>query len=342
MEIGTFTFGDVRPDPFTDWKISAADRVNNVVELAELADNVGLAVFGIGEHHRRDFAIAARTHKIRLTSAVTVLSTADPVKVFEQFTAVDLLSSGRAEIMAGRSAFGESFPLYGYDLADYEALYDEKLALLVRLTEEETVDWKGRFRPPLVEQSIYPRPVQRRLPVWVGVGGSPASARRAARAGLPMTLGIVGGNPANLVPLADIYRRHFVSRSSGGSPRLAVTSHSFVAATSQQAADTYYPNWADMLVRVGRGHMSREAFERARGLDGHLFVGSPAQIIEKILYQHELFGHDRFLFQIPNGPIPHRDAMRAIELIGGAVLPAVNAALGRPYPQHDCNSVSSR
>jgi alkanesulfonate monooxygenase SsuD/methylene tetrahydromethanopterin reductase-like flavin-dependent oxidoreductase (luciferase family) len=288
VEIGTFTFAEVQPDPHTKETISPAQRLRDVVELAVLADQAGLSVFGVGEHHRSDFAaaspavvlggIAARTTSIRLTSSVTVLSSADPVSVFEDFTAVDLLSGGRAEIMAGRGAFVESFPLYGYDVDDYDALFAEKIDLLLRLRDNETLTWRGRFRPPLNRQGVYPRPVRERLPVWIGVGGTPTSVLRAARLGVPMAIGIIGGNPAAFAPLADLYREQAtVSGFDLATLPLAITSHAFVAPTSQEAADAFFPHYASYLGRLSRGaSMPRSTFERARELDGHLLVGSPA------------------------------------------------------------------
>lgn len=337
MDIGTFTFADVVPDPVTGRTISPAERVRDVVELAVVAEQAGLSVFGVGEHHRPEFAvaspavvlgaIAARTRTLRLTSAVTVLSSADPVAVFEDFTALDLVSDGRAEIMAGRGAFTESFPLYGADPADYEALFEEKIGLLLQLTREETVTWAGRFRPALRDQPVHPRPVQDPLPVWIGVGGSPASFARAGRLGAPLALGIVGGDPASFTTSVERYQREasHAGHDAAALP-VAITSHAFVAPRSQDAADTYYPYYAALLAHAGRA-ITRSQFDRARGLDGHLFVGSPAQVTEKILHQYELFGHRRFLAQIPHGALPHGLSVRAVELLGTEVLPAV-AELG--------------
>ncbi|MDL5155627.1 LLM class flavin-dependent oxidoreductase [Actinomycetospora termitidis] len=331
MELGIFTFADVVADPVTGDAPTPARRLRDVVDLAVLADDGGLEVFGVGEHHRRDFAVtspavvlgavATRTRRLRLTSAVTVLSSADPVRVFEDFTTVDLLSDGRAEILAGRGAFIESFPLYGADPADYEALFDEKIDLLLRLTRDETVTWSGRFRPALDHQPVFPRPVQPRLPVGVGVGGSPASFLRAGRLGLPITIGIVGGRPEALAPHVVDYRAA-AERAGHDAAALpvALTAHAFVARTSQEAGDVFYPRYAAMAELAGRS-LSREQFDRARGLDGHLVVGSPAEVTEKLLHQQEIFGHQRFLAQIPHGPLPHKDAMRAVELLGADVAP---------------------
>jgi probable LLM family oxidoreductase len=306
--------------------------VRDVIEQGELADQVGLSVFGIGEHHRVDFAatspavllsaIAARTRQIRLTSAVTVLSSADPVNVFEDFTALDLVSGGRAEVMAGRGAFTESFPLFGQRLEDYDALFEEKIDLLLRLRDQEKVTWSGRFRPALREQEVYPRPVQERLPVWIGVGGTVQSVVRAGRLGTPMALAIIGGQPRQFAPLAQLYRSTAAEAGHPAAP-IAITSHTFIGDTSQGAADTFYDHYAAYLHNVSRGRfrIDRPGFEAGRGLEGALFVGSPAQIVEKIQFQRELFGHQRFLAQISLGSVPHADAMRAIELLGTKVLP---------------------
>ncbi|MFD9735618.1 LLM class flavin-dependent oxidoreductase [Umezawaea sp. NPDC059074] len=339
MEIGVFTFVELTEDPHTGQVVSARQRVRDVIELGELADQAGLSVFGIGEHHRSDFAanspavllsaIAARTEDIRLTSAVTVLSSADPVSVFEDFTALDLVSGGRAEVMAGRGAFTESFPLFGYRLEDYDALFEEKVDLLLRLRDNAEVTWSGRFRPPLHAQEVYPRPVQDRLPVWIGVGGTVQSVVRAGRLGTPMALAIIGGRPRQFVPLAQLYRTTAAEAGHAEAP-IAITSHTFVGDTSQAAADTFFDHYRTYLHTVSRGRfrIDRAGYEAGRGLEGALFVGSPEQIVEKILHQHELFGHQRFLAQISLGSVPHADAMRGIELLGSKVLPAVRAALG--------------
>jgi alkanesulfonate monooxygenase SsuD/methylene tetrahydromethanopterin reductase-like flavin-dependent oxidoreductase (luciferase family) len=255
-----------------------------------------------------------------------VLSSADPVSVFEDFTLVDLLSGGRAEIMAGRGAFTESFPLYGFRLEDYESLFEEKIQLLLQLRDQQTVTWRGRFRPPLHEQGVYPRPVQPRLPVWIGVGGTPASAVRAATLGLPMAIGMIGGTPRQFAPLAEIYREQ--ARASGNDVSklpLAITTHAFVARTSQEAAETFYPYYASYMSCVLRSNrvLGRAAFEQARELDGHLLVGSPAQVAEKILHLREMFGNQRLLAQISLGALPQGAAMEAIRLLGEEVMPTV-------------------
>jgi probable LLM family oxidoreductase len=338
MELGVFTFADVSPDP---GGVDAAQRLPELVEEIELADQVGLDVFGIGEHHRPDFAApappillaaaASRTSGIRLTSSVTVLSSEDPLRVMEQFSMLDSISGGRAEIMAGRGAFTETFGLFGYDLADYDELFAEKLGLLLALRSGQPVTWSGNHRAPLVEVTVHPAPVQQPIPVWLGVGGSPSSFVRAGRLGLPLALGIVGGSPAQFAPAIDLYRRVL---DDFGHPQLpvAITQHGFVADTTQAAADIYYPADAEVMDRVGRergfGPTSRAEFDRKILPDGAYIVGSPDQVVEKILLQHEIFGHQRTLFQLAIGSVGHADLMRAIELLGTEVAPAVRAELG--------------
>jgi probable LLM family oxidoreductase len=338
MEIGVFTFADVSPDP---GGVHAAQRLPELVEEIELADQVGLDVFGIGEHHRPDFAApappillaaaASRTARIRLTSAVTVLSSEDPLRVMEQFSMLDSLSGGRAEIMAGRGAFTETFGLFGYDLGDYDELFAEKLDLLLALRSGGPVTWSGRHRAPLTGVQVHPAPVQQPIPVWLAVGGSPESFVRAGRLGLPLALGIVGGAPARFAPAVERYRR--VLRDSGH-PRLpvAVTQHGFVARTTQAAAGIYYPADAEVMNRIGRERgfppTSRQEFDRKILPGGPYIVGSPDQVVEKILLQHEIFGHQRTLFQLAIGSVGHADLMRAIELLGTEVAPAVRSELG--------------
>jgi probable LLM family oxidoreductase len=338
MEIGVFTFADVSPDP---GGVQAAQRLPELVEEIELADQVGLDVFGIGEHHRPDFAApappillaaaASRTSRIRLTSAVTVLSSDDPLRVMEQFSMLDSLSGGRAEIMAGRGAFTETFGLFGYDRSDYDELFAEKLDLLLALRSGCPVTWSGRHRAPLAGVQVHPAPVQQPIPVWLAVGGSPESFVRAGRLGLPLALGIVAGAPARFAPAVERYRR--VLRDSGH-PRLpvAVTQHGFVARTTQAAADIYYPADAEVMNRIGRergfGPTSRAEFASKILPDGPYLVGSPGQVVEKILLQHEIFGHQRTLFQLAIGSVGHADLMRAIELLGTEVAPAVRSELG--------------
>jgi probable LLM family oxidoreductase len=342
MEIGLYTFAELSPDPATGRAISPEHRMRDLLEEVELADQVGLDVFGVGEHHRPDFVVsspavvlgaaAVRTERIRLTSAVTVLSSDDPVRVFQDFATVDLLSGGRAEIMAGRGSFIESFPLFGYDLDDYDELFAEKLELLLQLRAQEVVTWSGKHRPPLEDAGVYPRPVQERLPVWLAVGGTPNSVVRAASLGLPLALAIIGGAPERFVPLVELYRRAAGEAGHPGLP-LGINSHTYVADSSERAADEFFPAYAGMMNRIGRERgwspMTRGQFDQLRSLRGALVVGSPREVTEKILFQHELFGHDRFLAQMSVGHLPHAQAMRSIELLGTEVVPAVRAELAR-------------
>ncbi len=343
MELGLYTFADTSADPQTGTPISAAQRLRDLLEEVELADQLGLDVFGIGEHHRPDFAVsapavvlaaaAARTKRIRLTSAVTVLSSDDPVRVFQEFSTVDLLSGGRAEIMAGRGSFIESFPLFGYALDDYDSLFSEKLDLLLALRDSERVTWQGKHRAPLRDQPVYPRPVQDPLPIWIAVGGTPASVHRAATLGLPLAIAIIGGMPENFAPMVKFYRDTVVAEGHDASVgRVGINSHVFVADTSQAAADQFFPGYAATMSRIGRERgwppMSRAQFEAGRSLHGALAVGSPEEVVEKILFQHELFGHDRFLAQMAVGHLPHAQPMRSLELFGTKVAPAVRKAVG--------------
>jgi len=343
MELGVYTFADVMPDPRTGRVSGPAQRLRDLMEEIELADQAGLDVFGVGEHHRADFAVSApaivlaaaamRTTNIRLTSAVTVLSSDDPVRVFQDFATLDLLSGGRAEIMAGRGSFIESFPLFGYDLADYDELFTEKLSLLLRLRDNERVTWSGRSRPALDGLGVYPRPLQDPLPVWVAVGGNPPSAVRAGTLGLPMALAIIGGEPARFAPFVEIYREA-ARRAGHDAARLPVSINSigYVADTSQRAADEFFPSYAAMMNRLGRERgwsgISRRDFDALRSPQGALVVGSPQEVSEKILAQHEIFGHQRFLIQMSVGAMPHRDILHAIELLGAQVAPVVRRATG--------------
>jgi len=344
MEIGLYTFAELYPDPRTGELISPEQRMWNLMEEVELADQLGLDVFGIGEHHRSDLivsspavalaAAAARTERIRLTSAVTVLSSDDPVRVFQDFATVDLLSGGRAEIMAGRGSFTESFPLFGFDLEDYDDLFEEKLKMLIALREGERVQWSGKHRAPLDGRvGVYPRPVQDPLPIWVAVGGAPESAFRAGSLGLPMALAIIGGMPERFAPFAELFRDAAHQAGHDPTPSLSINSHGYIADTSQQAIDESFPYAVAMMNTIGleRGWqpMTREQYEAAATLRGANFVGSPQQVIEKIMFQHEIFEHDRFLVQFSVGSLPHDKLMRSIELLGTEVAPAVRDELAR-------------
>ncbi|MEA2651720.1 MAG: hypothetical protein QOI85_1441 [Chloroflexota bacterium] len=343
MELGVYTFGEVTPDPRTGQMVSPARRMRDLIEEIELADQVGLDVFGVGEHHRPDYAVSApavvlaaaaeRTKRIRLTSAVNVISSDDPVRVFQQFATLDLLSGGRAEIMAGRGSFIESFPLFGYDLRDYDSLFEEKLLLLLELRRAERVTWAGRHRAPIEDRGVYPRPLQDPLPIWIAVGGTPESAVRAGTLGLPMALAIIGGEPARFAPFAQLFRRAAAAAGHDPVPPLSINSHGFIADDSQEAADLSFPSVKVMMDRIGRVRgwppMTREQYEASRGLHGASFTGSPAEITEKILFQHEIFEHDRFLIQFTVGSIPHDRVMRSIELFGKEVAPMVRREVKR-------------
>ncbi|MDQ3865102.1 MAG: LLM class flavin-dependent oxidoreductase [Actinomycetota bacterium] len=336
MELGLYTFADVGPE------IDPAQRLRNLLEEIELADQVGLDVFGVGEHHRPDYAVSApvvvlaaaaeRTKNIRLTSAVTVLSSDDPVRVFQDFATLDLISGGRAEIMAGRGSFIESFPLFGYDLKDNDELFAEKLDLLLKLRESERVTWSGKHRAPLNDAGVYPRPVQDPLPVWIAVGGTPQSVVRAGLLGLPLAIAIIGGQPERFTPLAQLYRQA-ASQAGHDTARVAIgiNSHTYVAQTSQQAGEEYFPTYAAMMNRIGQERgwapMNRGQFEAGRSPSGALLVGSPEEVAEKILFEHELFGNQRFMAQISVGTMSHDKVMRAIELFGTEVAPAVRSLL---------------
>ena len=335
MELGLYTFGE---QPVGAAPQDTARRLRELVEEIELADQVGLDVFGVGEHHRTDYVVsspavvlaaaATRTQRIRLTSAVTVLSSDDPVRVFQDFATLDLISGGRAEIMVGRGSFIESFPLFGYDLADYDALFSEKLDLLLRLREAERVTWRGTHRASIDDLAVYPRPLQQPLPVWIAVGGTPQSVARAGRLGLPLAIAIIGGMPERFAPLVELHRQS--AERAGHDPDtlpVSINSHGFLADSSQQAADTAFLPYKTTMDRIGRERgwppMSREQFEASRALRGANLIGSPQEVIEKILFQHEIFRHDRFLLQLTVGPIPHAKVMRAIELFGTEVAPVV-------------------
>lgn len=338
MEIGLYTFAETSTDPATGRPISPAQRLSNLLEEVELADQVGLDVFGVGEHHRPDFAVsapavvlaaaAARTKRIRLTSAVTVLGSDDPVRVFQDFATLDLLSAGRAEIMAGRGSFIESFPLFGYDLNHYDELFAEHLDLLLKIRESEHVTWSGNHRPAFNNLGVYPRPVQNPLPVWIAVGGTPQSVIRAGMLGLPLALAIIGGAPERFAPFIDLYRES--GRRAGHDPaklKVSINSHAFIANDSRAAADVFFPPYAEVMTRIGRERgwppTTREQFEASRSLRGALAVGSPQEVIDKIMYQYRIFRHDRFLAQFSVGTVPHDKMMQSIELLGTQVAPVI-------------------
>ena len=343
MEIGLYTFGELTPHWTDGRRIGAEQRLREVLAAAKLADAAGLDVFALGEHHRLDFTIAATpvvlaaiaqvTARVRLASAVTILPTADPVRVFEDFATVDLLSGGRAEVIAGRGVFTESFPLFGYDLADQDELFAEKLDLLLRLNAAERVTWQGRFRPALHDAPIPPRPAQGRLPIWVGTGGTPASVVRAGALGLPLALANIGLPPAQLAPMVELYRRAGSEAGHGAADlKVAVAGHLHVQKNSQDAMRTFYPHYAGYF----RNHapdqyrareISPDAYEQLASPEGALFVGSPQQIVDKILHGYGLFRHQRFLAQIDIGGLPYAKVAEVIELFATQVAPAVQREL---------------
>lgn len=340
MELGLTSFAETMPDPETGLVLDHGTRLRQVVTEAELAESVGLEVYGIGEHHRPDFAVSApaivlatiagRTNSIRLSPAVTVLSSDDPVRVFQQFATLDLLSSGRAELMVGRGSFIESFPLFGFDLADYDDLFAEKLDLLLAIRDNDPVTWTGRFRAPIENQTITPRPQQVPLPVWVAVGGNPGSMVRAGTRGLPVALAIIGGEPERFAGLAEIHRRSL--RDAGYDPAdvpLAVHAHGYVADSEEQAAEEYYESYAIAMSRLGRergwGPMTRIQYDMMRGPAGSLVLGDPEQVATKILAWKEILGISRFMLHVSVGTLPHDKVLRAIELLGTKVAPLVNS-----------------
>jgi probable LLM family oxidoreductase len=338
MELGVATFADLSSG------VSPEQRMRDLMEEVRLADELGLDVFAIGEHHRPDFLISSPatalaaaamiTKQIRLSSAVTVLSSDDPVRVFQAFAEVDLLSGGRAEIMAGRGSFIESFPLFGYDLKDYDELFAEKLDLLLRIRESAQVSWSGRLRAPLDNAGVWPRPVQDPLPIWVAVGGSPESVVRAGALGLPLTLAIIGGQPERFVPLVDLYRE--AASAAGHAPeqtQVAINTHAFVGETSAQADAAFAAPYLAMMNRIGRERgwppSGKAEYEALRSPRGAVAAGSPEQVAEKILFEHELFGHQRYIGQMSVGAVEHRDVLRSMELFGTEVAPVVRAEVQR-------------
>ncbi|WP_223595325.1 LLM class flavin-dependent oxidoreductase [Neobacillus bataviensis] len=344
MEIGISTFVETTPDVQNGEVISHAQRIREVVEEIVLADQVGLDVFGVGEHHREDFAAsspavllagaASQTKRIRLTSAVTVLSSADPVRVFQDFATLDAISNGRAEIMAGRGSFIESFPLFGYDLQDYDELFEEKLELLLKIRESEKVTWRGGYRPAINNLGVYPRPVQNPLPVWIGSGGNTQSVIRAGMLGLPLVLAIIGGSPMQFAPLVKLYKRA-AAQAGHDVSKLPVASHShgFIAEDTDTAADKFFPPTQQVMNVLGRergwGHYSRASFDAARSFEGALYVGDSETVAEKIIHLRKNVGITRFMLHVPVGSMPHEDVMKAIELLGTEVAPRVREEISR-------------
>lgn len=343
MEFGLITFADMEPEKIPGTGINGQQRLKDLMEEAKLADELGLDVFAVGEHHRPDYAVsspaivlaaaAVLTKNIKLASAVTVLSSDDPVRVFQDFATIDLLSGGRAEIMAGRGSFIESFPLFGYDLQDYDELFTEKLELLLKINSAEKISWKGKHRPSFENLGVYPRPSQASLPIWLAAGGTPASAVRAANLDMPLMLAIIGGKPEQFVPFVELYKE--TARKKGkdmSALQLGINNHVYIGEDGQKAADEFYPYYATMMNRVGRDRgwppLTKQQFEYARTPQAALMVGSVQQVTEKILYEHELFGNTRFLAQASVGNVPHAMTMKSIELFGSKVVPAVKKGMG--------------
>ncbi|ASR45222.1 luciferase [Paenibacillus kribbensis] len=344
MEIGISSFVETTPDPQTGEVISHAQRIREVVEEIVLADQVGLDVYGVGEHHRKDYAAsapavilaaaAAQTQRIRLTSAVTVLSSDDPVRVFQDFATLDGISNGRAEIMAGRGSFIESFPLFGYDLDNYDELFDESLELLLKIRESEKVTWKGGHRPAINNLGVYPRPVQNPLPVWIGSGGNQESVARAGLLGLPLVLAIIGGSPMHFAPLVELYKK--AAKHAGHDASLlpvASHSHGFIAESTELAADKFFPSTQQVMNVLGRergwGPYTRSSFDAARSFEGALYVGDSDTVAKKIIHLRKQVGITRFMLHVPVGTMPHEDVMRAIELLGTEVAPRVREEISK-------------
>lgn len=338
MEIGISTFVETTPYTEGGETISHAKRIQEVIEEIVLADSVGLDVYGVGEHHREDFAAsspeiilaaaASRTKNIRLTSAVTVLSSADPVRVYQNFASLDAVSNGRAEIMAGRGSFTESFPLFGYNLKDYNELFEEKLELLLKIRDNDIISWSGQFRAPIVNKGIYPRPVQNPLPVWIGSGGNAESAVRAGVLGLPLVLAIIGGNPRSFAYVTELYKKA-AAQAGHDAENLPIGchSHGFVAKTNEEAAEKFYEPTQRVMNIIGRERgwapYTRKTYDNARSSDGALFVGDPKTVAEKIISLRKNIGITRFMMHLPLGTMPHEDVMSSIEFLGKEVAPIV-------------------
>ncbi len=344
MEIGISTFGEIPVRAGSGHATHAAKRIEELIAEAELADRMGLDVYALGEHHRPDYvvsspevvlaAIAAKTNKIKLSSAVTVLSSADPVRVFQNFATLDLISKGRAEIMAGRGSFIESFPLFGYDLDDYNELFSEKLALLIQINENEVVRSTGHHRSGIPGLGIYPRPIQAKIPIWIAVGGTPASVIRAGKLGLPLTIAILGGNPAHFTQLTNLYRKAAAEAGhNADTMQLAINQHMYIADTSEQAADEFWPVYSQLMNKVGKERgwspITREQYEYMRAPGGSLLVGSATEVAQKIIEEYGYFGNTRFLAQTIAGDIPHEKLMHSIELFATQTAPMVRAAVSK-------------
>lgn len=343
IEFGLMTFADMEPEKEVGKGTNAHRRIQDLLEEIKLADQLGIDMFGIGEHHRPDYAVsspttvlgaaAAVTKNIKLSSAVTVLSSEDPVRVYQQFATVDAISGGRAEIMAGRGSFIESFPLFGFDLNDYNELFEEKLDLLLKINRSEKITWSGNLRAPIHDLGVYPRAVSGEIPIWLAAGGTPASAVRAAKLKLPLMLAIIGGLPRQFTPFFDLYRKSAHENGIAAEDlQVGVNNHMYVGEDAEKVASEFFPHYAKMMDRVGRSRgwqpMSRPQFDFMRAPEGSLLVGSVEQVVEKILYQHQLFGFTRFVSQSSLGTLPHELTMKSIEIFASQVVPEVKRRLG--------------
>jgi probable LLM family oxidoreductase len=343
MELGISTFGDMAIEHLSGNAVNAQRRIEELIEEAIVADGAGLDIFALGEHHRPDFvvsapdvvlaAIAAVTKRIRLSSAVTVLSSADPVRVFQNFATLDLISKGRAEIMAGRGSFIESFPLFGYDLDDYDKLFIEHLELLMNINSNEVVTSKGQHRASIPDLGVYPRPYQKKLPIWLAVGGTPASVVRAGTLNLPLAIAILGGQPSQFLPLVELYRRSATKAGHDSSKlQLALNQHMYIADSSEQAAEEFWPVYSALMNRVGKERgwspMTRPQFEYLRSPAGPLLVGNVGEVADKIIAEHKIFSNTRFICQTISGGMPHEKLLHSVRLFGEEVAPKVRAAVG--------------
>ncbi|WP_314243708.1 LLM class flavin-dependent oxidoreductase [Empedobacter tilapiae] len=341
MELGIGMFGDLHIDPKTGYTQTPQQRMSEIIEEVKLMDEIGLDFFGIGEHHRPDYAVSSPeimlaalstvTKNIKLGSAVSVISSTDPVKLYQDFASVDNLSNGRAEIMAGRGSFIESFPLFGYDLNDYDALFDEKLRLLLDLNKNEIINWRGNFRMPIINQSVYPKPVQEKLPIWIAVGGTKSSIIRAATLGLPIIFAIIGGNPADFNYLFEIYKQVYIENGHDiKTMQIGVHMHSFFGEDSEKVAEEYFPIYGAQMNRIGTSRgwpkYTKQQFDYGRSTNGHLIVGDASLAVDRILKYQEMFGLTRFSAHMDVGAPNHLDMMKSIEIFGKDILPKVKEA----------------
>lgn len=342
MELGISMFGDLQMDPTTGKFQSSQQRLGEIIEEIKLMDELGLDYFGMGEHHRPDYAVPSPeiilaaastvTKNIKLGSAVTVLSSSDPVKLYQNFAMVDLLSNGRAELMAGRGSFIESFPLFGYNLQDYDALFSEKLDLLLKINKEERISWEGKYRAPIRDQEVLPRAVGNNLSIWIAVGGTPESVVRAGRLGLPLMIAIIGGSPAQFTPLFNLYRNTYAQHGHDLEKlQVGIHAHAFFGEDDKALSDQYFPLYAGQMNRIGKSRgwppYQRTQFDYGKTKNGALFIGEPNEMIDKILYVQEMFGLTRFAAHMDIGGPSHKDMMKSIEIYGTKIAPKVRESL---------------